>query len=225
MNESIGSSPAQILFGNVLQLDKGLFLPPEERVKLPRSEWIAQRLTAQDAIICRAQEIQRNRDNDHLNRNLPQVHTEFAVGDYVLVDYPQSSLKPGPPSKLMTHRRGPLRVKSRQRDQYALENLVNNKEEIVHLKRLNPLYYDPEHVDPRQVANRDSQHYDIYFVLQHRGSAKRPSNMEFLIRWMPLNEVAHKTWEPWTGVRDTIALHQYLREHDMAQIIPRKYKI
>ena len=41
--------------------------------------------------------------------------TEYAVGDYVLVDYPQleDSLNSDPPSKLMTHRRGPLRVISR----------------------------------------------------------------------------------------------------------------
>ena len=94
----------------------------------------------------------------------------------------------------------------------------------MHLKRLNPLYYDPQHVDPRQVANRDSQHYDIDCLLQHRSSAKRPSNMEFLIRWMPLSGVAEETWEPWAGVSDTIALHPYLREHNMTRVIPRKYK-
>ena len=124
----------------------------------------------------------------------------------------------------MTHRRGPLRVVSRNGDTYTLQNLVNNKQEIVHLKRLNPFYYDPLHVDPREVANHDSQHYDIDCVLQHKGSAKRPSKMEFLVRWMPIGNKTDETWEPWSGLRDTIQLHNYLRENKIARIIPRKFK-
>ena len=159
-----------------------------ENTKFPPSDWFARRLVAQDAIIRQAQQIQHERDVKHMKQNLPcMAFTEYAVGDYVLVDYPQDSLKPGPPSKLMSHRRGPLRVLSESEDFYTLQNLVNNKEEVVHLKRLNPFYFDPLYVDPRQVANHDSQYYDMDCVLQHKGSAKRPSNMEFLVRWMSIS--------------------------------------
>ena len=67
-------------------------------------------------------------------------------------------------------------------------------------------------MDPRQVANHDSQHYDIDCVLQLKGSAKRPSAMELLVRWMPNDNMTEETWEPWSGLRDTEALHKYLRE-------------
>ena len=210
VNSSTGTTPAALLFGNAIQLDKGLFLKPVENTKFPPSDWFARRLVAQDVIIRQAQQIQHERDVKHMKQNLPcMAFTEYAVGDYVLVDYPQDSLKPGPPSKLMTHRRGPLRVLSKSEDFYTLQNLVNNKEEVVHLKRLNPFYFDPLYVDPRQVANHDSQHYDIDCVLQHKGSAKRPSFMEFLVRWMSIGDTTEQTWEPWSGLRDTKALHNF----------------
>jgi len=113
VNSSTGTTPASMLFGNAI---KGLFLKPVDNTKLPPYDWFAQRLIAQNAIIRQAQEIQRERDEKYMKQISPcMTFTEYAVGDYVLVDYPQleDSLNSDPPSKLMTHRRGPLRVISR----------------------------------------------------------------------------------------------------------------
>jgi hypothetical protein len=73
-----------MLFGNAI---KGLFLKPVENTKLPPSEWFAQRLIAQNALIRQAQEIQRERDEMCMKQTSScMVFTEYAVGDYVLVD-------------------------------------------------------------------------------------------------------------------------------------------
>ena len=92
-HESIGCSPAQILFGNTLNLDRGIFLPFEERpfyTSVP--QWLAERLLSQDALIYKAQEIQKLKDSQHLSTTAPKI-TSFDIGDYALIEYPPTNLK------------------------------------------------------------------------------------------------------------------------------------
>ena len=71
--------------------------------------------------------------------------TSHAINDYVLLEYPSTSLNPGPPNKLMTNLRGPMKVISKDKAglNYELQDLVTNKKETVNVKRIHPFYYDP----------------------------------------------------------------------------------
>jgi len=74
-HESIGCSPAQILLGNAINLNNQIFLPSEDRpwnINLP--VWLADKITAQDAIIKRAQEIQKIKDDKHMSANYKHRH-------------------------------------------------------------------------------------------------------------------------------------------------------
>jgi len=53
VHSAIGSSPAQLLFGNAIALDVGIFLPQMryEGNPVELAEWSEQMLTAQDEII------------------------------------------------------------------------------------------------------------------------------------------------------------------------------
>jgi hypothetical protein len=35
---------------------------------------------------------------------------------------------------------------------------------------------------------------------------------------------SHDSWEPYSALRDTSQLHEYLRHHKLEKLIPRKFK-
>jgi len=186
-HESIGCSPAQILYGNAINLDNQIFLPKDERpwnINLP--QWLANKIKAQDAIIERAQAIQKVKDDKHLSTTNPNL-TSYNIDDYVLVEYPPTNLKAGPPSKLLTNLRGPMKVLSKNGSHYTLRDLVTHKNEIVHIKRLHPFYYEPQYEDPKQIAYKDQQEFEIESIEEHTGNKYEPNTMKFKVKWKPYN--------------------------------------
>jgi transposase InsO family protein len=129
-NESIGVSPAKIIFGNSIELTSGIVIP----IKLPSndemrlSEWSANMLRMQSAVISSAQQNQRNKDDHHM-MTANARRTEYPVGSYVLVDYHTGGLltRAVGPTKLHTPKRGPFRVVSFSKNKYILQNLVTGK--------------------------------------------------------------------------------------------------
>ena len=100
------------------------------------------------------QEIQLRHNQRHMQEQNTN-YTSYDVNEYVLVEYPISTHHKGPPSKLMTNLRGPMKIVSKKRDNYTVLDLTTNKTEIIHVKRLHKFYYDPAQTDPRQVAKAD----------------------------------------------------------------------
>jgi len=113
-NEVIGVSPAQLLFGNAIQLDRGIFLPrlPSEGVEaeIALSDWADRMVAAQRTLLDTAQKLQREKDQSHMAQQPPGIITTFAVGAYVLVSYNPQSMQGKPPTKFHPRLKGPYRV-------------------------------------------------------------------------------------------------------------------
>ncbi len=77
--------------------------------------------------------------------------------------------------------------------------------------RLKKYIQDPQR-DNVQVAAVDHQEYIAEAIIAHRGSPKKKSKMEFLVRWAGYSE-EENTWEPYAGVKDLAALDAYLDSH------------
>ena len=219
VHDRLGVSPAQILFGNTITLDRGFVFPHPVAVTTSTSslsDWTATMLQAQADIIRVAHANQTRTDATH--RVEPgTMLTVFPVGSYVLVQYENR-----PPSKLHPQLKGPMRVVNNIGSRYTVQNLVTMKLEDFHVTRLKPFLYDDSVTIPRLVANRDQQVFDVDHILAHRGDPKRKSSLEFLVRWTGYTD-AHDTWEPWNSLRDTHALHRYLSAHRLKALIPKKY--
>ena len=71
----------------------------------------------------------------------------------------------------------------------------------------------------RDIAIRDHHEYLVDSVLEHTGNPKRKSEMSFKVRWTGYSE-EHDSWEPWKNIRLVDKLHEYLRDNDMAKLIP-----
>jgi hypothetical protein len=227
--EPIGLSPAELVFGNSLNLDRGIFLPflprDEEHREISLSEWTAKLYSAQSRLLQLAEQNQRESDNSHMQKQDDTVTiTEFQPNSYVLVEYPQSAVGKRPPSKLHPILKGPYRVVNKSGlNEYTLQDLVQDKVFAVEVHRLRPFNYNEDHTNPYNVALRDTDSYIVEEIRGHRGDAKKLTSLQFLVHWKDFDDSAD-TWEPWKNLRTTRALHAYLYNAGLKGLIPAAYR-
>jgi Chromo (CHRromatin Organisation MOdifier) domain len=204
-------SSSELLFGNVLKLDRGIFLPPSERVVTddkPLSKRMSNLLKTQDSLLKASAEELLRTDLLHQTQSQISQHVEYPPDSYVLVHYRDGS----PPSSRHTHWRGPLKVVIGENSRYTLYDLITQKTPVYHVSAMKRFLYDPAITDPVDVARRDHMEYFVEDILSHRGPHQR-SQIEFLVKW--LNYPAEKnTWEPYANLRDVVKLHNYLRQNN-----------
>lgn len=214
-----GVSPAEILFGNSVDLGRYLLYRPTQPPNPDRdlNEHVAQMLERQRILIEVARETQNKFDSHHMSEADPEL-TEYPINSYVLFNDPA-----GNRNKLQTKKRGPFQIVNRVDDTYSIENLVNHKIRDTHVSNLTPFYFDPERINPVEVATHDSQEFVIEKILSHTGSKNRYGQMKFLVRWLgyPPEE---DSYEPWSYLKDTEQLHDYLRANNLASLIPKKFR-
>ena len=218
--ESIGQSPADIIFGpSVNRLDYGLVVPMVERVHQADNmgTWLANKIQVHDTCIQIAQETQKKLHHAHMEQDFGS-ETVFENGSYVLLSYPPTDYGMRRPSKLHMMHQGPYKVISKQGNEYTIENLVTGLQQNAHCKLLRVYNYDVERTDPRDIALRDyKDQYYIERVISHTGQKRRPGAMKFKVKWLHYDEI---TDEPYVNVKFNEVLHEYLRKHGMESLIP-----
>lgn len=231
-HESTGLSPAQILFGNAIDLDRGIFTNYEAgdkksnntRVKknLQMREYIEQLYRAQEALISRAQAHQEQLNMKHLEERAPQGPiSEYTPNSYVLIAYPDSGMGRKPPTKLHTPWRGPRRVIRSEGARITVQNLLNGNTETVHISSVKPFIFDSTKTDPKMVATRDDQETFVESVLWHVGDFNKKKELRFKVKYMN-TAVTDRDDDlvPWRELSRVKALHQYLREQGLQKYIP-----
>ena len=222
VNASIGCTPADILFGNSISLQRDMYLPCKviQTKDIQLSKWAANRLKTQQAIILKAQQVLQKHTEAH-KASASHLRTEYPIGAFVLVDYPENALRRGPPNKLMPFLKGPMQVINKIGSKYTLQDLTTNKMKDYHVTALHPFDYDPELTDPRQVANKDQNLTDVEAVLSHKGKKHIATSLIFEIKFVGDDAIYHL---PWSEVRTNELVHKYLAENNMKKLIPRPYK-
>ena len=213
-------SAADLLFGKMLSLDRGIFLPRTEQTSTtkPLSSHASKLLKMQDNLLnASAKELLRT---DLLHQTSKDIfkHKEFAVDSYVLVHYRSGA----PPSRLHTFWRGPMRVVSGNNSRYKLYDLVTLKKTMFHTSDMKPFVFDPALIDPLDVARRDHMEFFVEAILDHRGDIKRRSLLEFYVKWLNYPETEN-SWTPYSNLRDNEKLHEYLLSKDLRRLIPKKF--
>lgn len=226
---SINTSPAKLLFGNAIDLDRGMFLPFDlsTRPLTKMSAWTAKMLSAQQAAMIAAEKHQRHKDAQHIINSDPR-RTQFENGAFVLVSYPASKHSNGADNKLKTHRKGPMKVIAHEGNTYTLENLVTHKMEKYNITQLSTFVFDETQVDPIDVANKDQSATVVEKIISHEPvkanyTGQRVSEMTFRVRWRNLSEDFDRVL-PWKELRNNPKLHDYLRVNHMERLIPREHR-
>ena len=222
MNATVNSrtqvAPYQLLFGSAINLDRGIFLTHEELNKGGRvSRRMSKILRVQDELINYAAKNIKDADDAHI-ASAPKARTEFDIDSYVLLDYPDR-----PPTRLHAKRRGPYQVVRFHKNDYTIRDLITNKEKTVNITRLTPFEYDSQTTDPRHVAAADQEEFEIDSILAHRGNHNQKSTLEFLVRWVDYDD-SYNTWEPWSALRTTEQLHEYLKSKGLEKLIPKEFR-
>jgi hypothetical protein len=221
VNESLNVSPSQIMFGNAVDLDRGLFVPmrTDEEKTMTLSTHMDKMLSAQAKFLKIAFHTQQKKDSHHMA--IQGAVTEFPINSYVLRQYENKDH--APPSKFHSKWKGPMRVVSSVGSRYTVQNLVTNELEDFHVLNLKPFEYDPTRTDPRLVANTDAKVSDVEAILEHRGNIKRKSDLKFKVRWAGEGP-EQDTWEPWSSLRTNHFLFVYLASRNLKTLIPPKFR-
>ena len=225
IKKSTGVSPASLLFGNTLDLDRRVLLDETQLVATadkPLSKYVSDMIKAQSELILSAQSLQSERDSYSVaRRSLSGRTIEYPVGSYVLESFPDGAPTKGSTlGKLYPPLAGPFRVVKHVGPAYTVANLLTSKAHDVHVSRLREFLYDPAITTPVDAAKRDDHQHTVEKVLKHRGVATNKTEMQFLVHWAGLART-EDTWEPWKELRTVEALHTYLRSVGLHRLIPK----
>ena len=228
IHKATGYSPAQILFGNSVDLNRGTVIESkyEDSKDISYSEWTQEALAMQLRILELARAQLTEKDEIHMINYPDSTTTEFDVGSYVLVEY-KNTFRRGPNSKLLPFLKGPLQVVNKEKSKYYLKDLITQKVKPYHVKRLSQFNFDISKWDPLQVALRDTGDlFQVSHISGYKGKINGPkSQLFFLVHWVGYNE---PTWEPWVNLRSNIKFHEYLRTHknkSLQKLLPTQYEV
>jgi transposase InsO family protein len=221
--ERTGVTPAELLFGNTIQLDRRILCPPSLEISdnppMSLSSHMEKLLNAQSELIKIAQEHQSKYDEYHMSK-YESGFTEFPINSYVLLAQPDGER---PSNKLKTNLKGPFRIVNINGAKYTIQNLLTSKNMDVHISRLKPFIFDIEHTDPKEVAMHEQEKFLIETIIAHRGDRTRRKTMEFKVRWVGYDS-SHDSWEPYSNLRDTDQLLNYLKANNLKALINKKHK-
>ena len=115
-------SASQMIFGNMLHLDKEIFTPQSERLSAskPLSKYMSDLLTTQDNLLKASAEELLRTDLLHMTTIEQNIHKEYLPDSCVLVHY-RTGL---PPTRLHTNWKGPMRVIKGLNSRYTLLDLI-----------------------------------------------------------------------------------------------------
>jgi len=221
---SIGYSPAQIVFGNAINLDRGIFIP-NKIVECAHThnfpKYIEDLITAQKISLEGARLRQRALDVKHMTERSSETYTEFADGSLVLLAYSKGLGGKKPPHKLMTKLKGPYVVTSHDGPRYRVKHLASNRIEEVHVTRMQPFEYDSKRTNPKEIAAADIDEFVVAAILDHKPKYfPKRSNLVFLVKWDGYDET-HNSWEPWEVLRNNSICHTYCSENKLRKFVPR----
>lgn len=212
-----GLSPAEILFGNTVDLGRRILHAPISKSRdgsETLTEYMDNMLKQQETLIKVAQETQLKHDTHHLSVFDP-AFTEYPINSYVLLSPPA-----GDRPKLQMRKKGPYQVVNFIGSKYVLLDLTSGKNIETHISNLSPFLYDDTRVDPTDVAMHDEQEFLIENILSHRGDRTRRSTMEFLVQWQGF-AASYNSWEPYANLRNTAKLSEYLVANRLKSILPK----
>jgi hypothetical protein len=206
---SLGCSPAQLIFGNSIHLNRGLdtafqpLIPTSQRV----SEYIKTLCDGQTALIRASQQHLAHVKDVYLART-PQPSQSFLPGSYVLIAYP-TDFRP----KMANQLRGPFRVISCLNSTYQVQSFTDPDRLIsIHCSRLRQFYADESyHISPVESAATDDQEFAIDYISDHSGSPTDPNNMTFLVHWLGFDD-KESDWQSFDSISESSALDSYILE-------------
>jgi hypothetical protein len=230
IHSSIGVSPAQLLFGNTIQLDRHLIQSerswPFKKNLFGSSQmkYLDDLISTQNLLLAKAEQNQHRLDESNRQKRTPVDTsgeplpiTEFPINSFVLLANDR-----GQKSKFQTNWLGPYRVINSVEGNYVLQDLLTQKEVNARVNQLKAFEYDVTDFEaPWRAATNARGEYYIEKILDHVGDRKHKTQMTFLVKWAGFPD-EYNSWEPWGNLRDTEQLEIYLAKHKMRSLLSKQ---
>jgi hypothetical protein len=207
---STGFSPAQMLYGDMCDLNRGLvtgFSDVKVGVEgFKPCEYVAQLQVEQQRLIQAAARYQVEVLDRRLARGASDVIRVFEVGMFVVVSHPNR-----PPTKLSPPWFGPLQIiEIAGSNSYRCRDLVSGKIRHLHAARLK-VFNASSCPWPVRVAAADVGEFAVLDIVDHRVS--ETVGLEFRVRWDGHPDPDDDTWKPFAEANELLALDAYLLLH------------
>ena len=116
-----------------------------------------------------------------------------------------------------------MRVIKGLNSSYTLLDVITGKEKDYDVSDRKPFVFDSTLVDPLDIARRDGMEFFIEKISDHRGKLSHRKSLQFFVSWMEYDQW-YDSWEPYANLSDSTGLHSYLREKNLTQLIPSKFR-
>ena len=81
---------------------------------------------------------------------------------------------------------------------------------------------DASRTDPFNIRGKDTtDEYIVESILGYSGSLISKFTVKFVVKWLGYEE---ETLEPWGNLQANEVMHQYLRDNNLAQHIPKAFR-
>jgi transposase InsO family protein len=211
---STGFSPATLVFGGLVDLNRGFLDPlvtsdPPPDGEFSTDDYVQSLRDSQRRLLAAAAEFQVKVVDRRLAASSPTSPRVFDVGDFVVVSHPDRA-----PTKLSPPWFGPLQVVQRLgSNSYLLRDLVTGSERHLSAARLK-LFNAATTPFPRAVAAADVGEYSVEAIVDHRlkrGTAA-PEGLSFRVRYRGYGPDEDR-WLPFADANDLAALDDYALQH------------
>ena len=220
VNDITGVSPAQLIYGNAIDIDANILLSRDELEINPLTATTSTKdmLRMQEELIRISAQLLKEADDAHNAKQSNDI-TEFAVDSFVLVNHRNK-----PDTRMHTLWRGPLRVISNYFAEYTLLDLVTDKQIKYHMTQMKPFHFDPMKTNPTDIARRDYLEFFIEEILDMEGNISQYGTLRFKVKWLNYPQ-ENNTWEPWKNLRKAEKLHRFLIAKNLKHLIPREFRL
>jgi hypothetical protein len=101
---------------------------------------------------------------------------------------------------------------------YTIRNLADNKEYVVDVTHLRPFFFDPDFVNPLNVAAKDTGENVVVAILRHDFSDL--NDKRWLVRW-EIDGILEESWETYDNLKNVEVFQHYCASHQLDPFLPK----
>ncbi len=116
------------------------------------------------------------------------VENDADINSYVLYTPPM-----GRGNKLLPRHRGPYQVRAQKQSIYFIEDLVLGKQIKTHVRNLRPFIFNPQPVNPQEVAQQNEQEFMVRDIIAHRSDHSAWSSLFDGLAMTQVSTVGNRT--------------------------------
>lgn len=192
-------TPAQLVYGNRISIDRGLLHPFSNNSTEPNSQFVQELSSAQAQLIDRIKTSQHKYMQSRFEES-----PDFAVGSLVLIPFQSRT------NKLSAKWQGPYEVISRDSNHtYRIRHLTSKRIAKVHVSSMTQ-YVHSDIASDSDTAGRDNNEWEVDHIVSHSGTTLR--TLKFKIRWLGY-DASEDSDLPLRAVNELKALDDYLVGH------------